>query len=129
MTQSAANILADYLISEGIGNEGGQTPVAIWVSLEQEEPAESITVYDTGGEAPDTKEANVYRKTIQVRVRSDDYLSGYARQELIRNKLLGVNPISAIIRAFMLSDITAIGRDDKERFLFTANYMFLIKGV
>lgn len=123
-----AHIIAKHLQSAGFGTLGAETGEAIFVSYEPEEPSEIITVYDTGGENPDTFDQDLLRNTIQIRVKSDNYLTGYEKQKNIRlNLLADTNPVSGIIRAFQIGSINSLGTDDKERFILTTNYSLLME--
>lgn len=123
-----AYIIAQHLESVGFGTIGAESGEAIFISREPDEPSEVLTVYDTGGENPDTFDQDLFRNTIQIRVKSDNYLTGYEKQKNIRLELLAsVNQVSGIIRAFQIGGINDIGTDDKERFLFTTNYSLLME--
>ena len=61
-----AYIIAQHLQSAGFGTIGAETGEAIFVSYEPEEPSEVITVYDTGGENPDTFDQDLLRNTIHI---------------------------------------------------------------
>jgi hypothetical protein len=86
-----------------------------------------VTVYDTGGAAPTGKDGPQLRyPTIQVRVRSDDYVSGWEKADEIQRALFdttsettqgGIN-----VQWVAQGDVNYIGRDDKDRPLFTSNY-------
>lgn len=120
---SPAYTIARYLEAQGFGEWAHN----INVSLEPSEPVECITLYDTGGSDPDTDDQNLFNKTIQIRVRSLDYLGAYSKLEQIRDLLIN-NTITGINAIWMQGDILYIGRDDNDRHLFTTNFRLLIQG-
>lgn len=126
--------LAQYLADNGVGARGGDADWGIHVAREPIAPSNVNTLYDTGGSEPDVIDISLRVVTIQVRTRSVDYAVGAAKQEEIFNLLAqpdavtGVAPIERSIGAhryigiWLTGDITYIGRDDNDRFLFTSNY-------
>lgn len=126
--------LAQYLADNGIGARGGNTQWSIHVSREPTEPDDAITLYDTGGSEPPAINLNLRDHALQVRVRSVDYVEGMAKQNAIFDLLaqpdavIDGDPLERNIGAhryigvWLTSEITAIGRDDNDRFLITANY-------
>lgn len=123
---SPAFELANYLGGQGIGSPGSETDWGIFVGKEPPNPDSVITLYDTGGSAPLLYDENLRRPTIQVRVRSFNYLDAVAKQEAafgVLNKVIGqVIGDHQYLGVWMLSDIISIGRDDNDRYLLTANY-------
>lgn len=126
--------LAQYLADNGVGARGGNADWGIHVSREPVEPANVNTLYDTGGSEPDVIDISLRVKTFQVRTRSADYLAGNAKQEEIfallaqPDGVLGVTPLERNIGTHryigirLTGEITYIGRDENDRFLFTSNY-------
>lgn len=123
--KSPAHDLAIYLTGHGVGTFGA-LPGTISVGVEPADPIEVVTLYDTGGEPPDTVELDLLRPTFQVRTRTLTYAAGWIKQEQIRDLLILPGRIvtadSAFVEIDMVSDIAAIGRDENSRFLMTANY-------
>ena len=121
--KSPAHDLALWMASEGVGTFGN----TIHVSREPISPDDVVTLYDTGGSAPLLSDhAELRDHTIQVRVRNTDYPAGYEKQQEIARIIQGLEPFVTddyeYTGIWMQSDIIAIGRDDNDRFLFTANY-------
>jgi hypothetical protein len=120
--KSPAHDLAGYLAANGIGT----FPGTIAVHVEPADPANVVTLYDTGGEEPDTDELDLMRPTFQVRVRNADPVACYAVQEAIRNLLMlpgrVVTADSVFVMIIPSSDIASLGNDDTNRFLTTLNY-------
>lgn len=120
--KSPAHDLAIYLSLNGIGT----FPGTISVHAEPADPPNVVTLYDTGGQEPDTDQLDLMRPTFQVRVRNTDPVAGYAIQELVRNLLMLPGRIATADSAFVVitpsSDIASLGRDDNGRFLTTLNY-------
>lgn len=123
---STAYEVALFLASQGVGTLGGDTGWCIGVGREPITPETAVTVYDTGGEDPDTDEQDLLRPTFQVRVRSSSYLNAYDKQEEIRDLLLPpsrfVMGSSLYVGVWMSSDVLSIGQDDNDRHLLVANY-------
>lgn len=122
--RSLAHDLAAYLHDQGVGTFPHTTGWAINVAHEPGDPADSITIYDTGGEGPDTDQLDVERPTIQVRVRSDSYPDAYAKHQAIRDMLI-FGPLDleeSVVRLVQTSGPFSLGLDDKNRHLLTANY-------
>lgn len=123
---SPAHDVALLLVAGGVGTLPWTTGWAVSLALEPASPDNAVTVYDTGGQDPDTDELDLKRPTFQIRVRSKSYLDAYAKQVEIRNLLIFQQPIVAADSVFvgisMTSDILAIGRDESSRHILTANY-------
>jgi len=125
MTSPAYN-LAQHLETKGVGTFGGSSSWAISVSREPVEPDDAVTLYDTGGAAPVLFNEKTRDETIQVRVRSKDYLSAYNKHDeifgflnAIINETIGGDDF---IGVWLQSDILNVGRDDNDRQILTANY-------
>jgi hypothetical protein len=120
--KSPAHDLAIYLASQGVGSYPG----TISVNVEPADPVDVVTIYDTGGDSPDTDQLDLLRPTFQVRVRSMDPEAGYEMQERIRDLLMLPGRIVTVNSAFVVitptSDVAHIGRDDNDRHLTTLNY-------
>lgn len=120
--------VAQRLAALSLGTVGADAGWSIAVSREPIAPATAITVYDTGGGPVDTDDQDLGSPTVQVRVRSTDYLAAYAKQEAIRQALILSGFTGAGRRyysAAAISGILAIGRDDADRFLLTQNFQLL----
>jgi len=127
---SPAHELALYLVELGVCSAFGED---VHVDREPATPADVVTLYDTGGVEviPDIE---LHTATIQVRTRSTDRQAGYELQELIAAAFLKPRAIadglpvefdaggSRYIAFAARGDIVALGRDDNDRVLFTANY-------
>ncbi len=119
---SPAHDIALYLVANGVGTLPYTSGWAVSLALEPANPDNAVTVYDTGGQGPDTDELDLKRPTFQVRVRSASYVTAYAKQQAIRDLLILTQPIGDFVGIEMTSDILAIGRDESSRHLLTANY-------
>jgi hypothetical protein len=124
---SPAVELAQHLAAEGVTAAfGGSAAFSVHVSREPVEPSDAVTLYDTTGRDLIDVEEQFRRPGIQVRTRSLDYQDGYAMQQAIFEEL--ALPTSRQIGAHwyvsigLVGDILSIGRDDRDRFLLTANY-------
>ena len=123
---SPAYLVASYLDSVDQGTLGTD----LFVSTEPAGPDSTVTLYDTGGQEPEPDQ-DLWRPTIQVRVRDKDYLAAYGKQQSIRDTLIGPPGFTQggyrVLGVFPSSDVIAIGRDDNDRFRLTLNYRLLIK--
>jgi len=90
---SPAHDIALYLQSLSFGTLAASSGWAIAVAREPVAPDTTITVYDTGGQGPDTDELDEFLPDIQVRVRAPDYIAAYAKSEGIRAALTLTQPI------------------------------------
>lgn len=123
---SPAQEIAFLLAIEGFGVVGAMSGWSISISGEPAEPATAITIYDTGGQAPETDEMDVLRPTFQVRVRGPKYSDAYEKQKAVRKFLTKHAPVVIAtvqcIQFVMTSEIMSLGRDDNDRHVLTANY-------
>ena len=85
-------------------------------------------LYDTGGPPPDEAVMGTYYPTFQARVRdgAGGYKTGYALAQSIRNALHGLTQQTVngtrYIYMYATSDILHVGKDEKDRPLFTINF-------
>lgn len=128
---SIALAVARLIEGQGLGVIAG-TDANQWsinIGEEPEKPANTITIYETGGAGPDTDEMDIDRRTMQVRVRSARRANAYERMSLVRRYLLTSPVKTAEGRAFFSfivdQDIAEIGKDDSNRVLFTMNFTTL----
>jgi hypothetical protein len=128
---SAAVDISGHLAANGIGSFAGN-PSHVWsinVAREPVEPANCVTVYDTGGQGPDTDELDIHQPTIQIRVRSKVYIEGYEKQRVIQSVLHSIRQTTIGLTNYLScvaeTDITYIGASDNDFYLFTANYRIL----
>lgn len=123
--QSPAYDIAMLLQSEGVGSFGSSSGWSIAVGSEPMSPHTTITLYDTGGLEPDTEQLD-RRPSFQIRVRGHDYLAARSKMEEaigILQAKTGVTLNGTRYLSFELqSDVVCLGKDDSERFLFTANF-------
>lgn len=110
---------------EGFGALGGTSGWPVYVGREPLQPVDVVTVYDTGG-LPDPLVDNIEEPTIQVRVRCDSYIDGWAKADEARRDLqseIGY-PVAGgqVVQWIAQGGVTYIGRDDNERALFTCNF-------
>jgi hypothetical protein len=126
MANSPAHDIALYLATSGIGALYGTTPWAINHNGEQVQPPDTITIYDTGGDHPDTDELDIDRPTFQVRVRARVLAQGWQKSRDIRDLLILDQPIICATSRFdlivMVNDFGSIGTDNSNRHILIANY-------
>lgn len=120
------------LIAAGVVSS---TPTADWavhIGREPKTPNKVVTIYDTGGRAPNPKWLLDY-PNIQVKVRGAP--NGYAEARLkairIKDELLGITSLDVNgnrwVSVTMAGDITLIGYDENERPMFAINFRLIIQ--
>ena len=124
--KSPAHDTALFLADLGdFGPFGGGVAWSVYVGREPLTPVDVVTVYDTGG-LPDTLVDDVQEPTIQVRVRAADYVQGYAKAQAARRALQAAMGVAIeggqVVQWIGQGNILYIGRDDRDRCLFTDNY-------
>lgn len=133
---SPADEIAGWLAAERItGERGGNADWSVHVSREPETPDNVVTLYDTGALDPLAVDPDIRAPQVQVRVRSFDYAQAWETQEQIRAALVQPSAglvVGATLERIMgssryvtihpIGDILAIGRDDSDRHIITANY-------
>lgn len=131
--KSPAHALSDLLSTSGLGSTlSSATSWRITTGRQVESPDSMITLYDTGGSAPNPA-FRINYKHIQVRVRGskDNYSDAYIKINDICEFLNGITPqdlgdnhYSGII---MLGDVIAMGYDANSRPEFVANFRCFVE--
>lgn len=121
MSNSPADDIKDYIED----NTDLVFGTDLFVAAEPKDKDNVVTIYDTGGFDADPKFA-LDSPTIQIRVKNNIYKTGYLVCEDIKNQLLyftkqSIND-SEYIGIWQQGDITPIGRDENNRFIFTMNF-------
>ena len=111
----------------GFGAFGGSTGWPVYVGREPLTPVDVVTCYDTGGAAGPL--VDLRTPMVQVRVRAENYDEGWQKANEAYAALVQVTR-QAVTDASILAwapsgDVTYIGRDDKDRPLFTVNFEML----
>jgi hypothetical protein len=123
---------AIYLAAQsGFGALGGSAQWSVFIGREPiDTPVDVVTVYDTGGQPPALKSGPQLRyPSIQVRVRAADYSAGWQKANDVMTSLF--TPTGQIVTGGVnvawtaQGDINYIGRNDKDRALFTINYQMI----
>lgn len=120
---SPAVDIATILETYSIGTIGDD----IHISALPDKPDACISVYDTGGFAPQSSYKYDY-PTVQVRIRGTigGYVTGYSKAESIKNLLHDLHGqswgVSWYIGVWAMSDILFLGHDDKNRPEFSVNF-------
>lgn len=119
---SAAHDVSLYVASLGLGT--------VYVGAEPANHAATLltTIYDTGG-TPTENWAGYQDLTLQVRATASSYVAGYDRCADIRDALIA--PTNAdfgdwrYTGFWLISDVAHIGRDDRNRNIFTVNFRLM----
>lgn len=100
----------------------------IFIGKEPEKPDFCATTFDTGGIEQNAK-LNDEMSTVQIRLRSPSYETGYERLQKIRLALEGISSYSngadLIQGIWVQAPVTFIGRDKSNHPLFTLNLRIL----
>lgn len=124
---SVALAVAKLIELQGFGTFGSRDTgsFSINVGEEPDKPDDTITIYDTGGDGPDTDEMDIDQATIQIRVRSHIRYNAALKIKSIRNYLMSKITKTYESRRFfafiVTTDVAEIGRDDNKRCVFTLN--------
>ena len=123
---SPAHDLALKLDAEYVGVFGSASGWSLAVSTEPDAPVTTITLYDTGGQAPDTDEQDLARPTVQVRVRSESYTDAYSKHMEVRSVFAAISgeQIEGHVYVFVLpeTEVVHIGNNENDQVLLTCNY-------
>jgi hypothetical protein len=123
-----AKDVRDILVAAGVGQVGGSAAWGIFYPNEPDAPTEAITLRDTGGRDPEylLDDSTLAYPLVQVRVRAQDYDTGYAKAKEIEAALGGRAPETVNgtpYAGFWQTGATNhIGADAQERPLFTLNF-------
>ena len=131
--RSPAHDTALYLADlPDFGSFGGSTGWPLYVGREPIDPVDVVTVYDTGG-GPAVLIPDLRAPNVQVRVRSAAYNDGWQKANEAYEALAvpaGVTVQDGVILSWVAQgDINYIGRDDRDRSLFTCNWQVMRDGV
>lgn len=126
-TESPAAHMKDLLLTKGF-LFGGQADWAVYIGKQPDKtPARAVTIYDSGGLAPNPRWLLDY-PSVQVRIRGsvNDYDIAYKKARQVRDLLLGVPSYTAnngdrIVHVNGIGDIAFTGFDDAVRPEFVFN--------
>jgi len=99
----------------------------LFISEMPDTPSDCVCIYDTGG-APAEPHITYERPTFQIRVRGDrgKYQDAYDLAQAIKVELNGIHnatiTTSRYIAIWLVSDIIAVGYDEKHRPLLSINF-------
>ncbi len=113
--------IKDFLVSQQAGEFG----VDLFIGKEPSDPANCLTLFDTGGGEQNAKLA-LDDTDLQIRVRDVNYLDGYAKLNSVKLLLEGkesfVVNANKYIGIWATSNIAFMKRDENDRSIFTANF-------
>ena len=130
-TAPPSDAVRTILETNSIGTFASHTGWGIYIGITPNEPNTIISIFDTGGLAPDPA-LDINYPGFQIVVRSDtnDYTGGWAKAQQIKDKLLGLpsQTINGDVWAAitMNSDILYLGQDDLFRSMFSLNFSAII---
>lgn len=128
--------LKDVIVAAGVGQFGGSADWAIYIGDEPPTPDNVISLFDYSTEdVADTDLADgsraVDRMRVQVRIRALAQMDAHAKFQQIQTVLQSTSPFGNVEGADAVryvkfipleSGPMPIGRDDRQRFMFTRNY-------
>lgn len=138
---SPAQVIAALLVAEGLVTRPSQNlDWPVQVGTEPKQPDNTVTIYDTG-EDQDSRSMNGNRTswpTIQIRIRSEDYPTGWDKGIAIQELLDSVANASAAVgtdiwhiqTVHVISALVPIGRQEENlRYLFVINAALNLQNV
>ncbi len=132
MPNSPAEGIKDLIVTEGLATFAATSGWGIFIAREPLSPDTVITVYDTGGLAPDPKWLLDY-PSVQIRIRGakGEYQAAYVKARQCRDTVLGCPSLDLNgdrwVSIVGLGDIISLGHDDNERPQFTTNFRLIIQ--
>lgn len=131
MSNAPSRDMKDLLVAASVGVFGVNPDAdgwSIFIGNEPDEPDNTITIYDTPGEAPHPKFRLDYPR-FQVRVRCRTYDAGWLKIEEVKSALLGLP--SQTINGTIYEGIWAVTesafllRDGRNRSVFTSTWRII----
>lgn len=122
---SPARDALDYAVAQGLLTLGATSGWGGYAHIEPATPDTVATFYDTGSFGTADYDVNIYRPTINIRVRANDYNDAYDKAYALMNEFISVNEFTVnsqrYFRADVISEPSFIGRDDNDRNIVTIN--------
>jgi len=107
------------------GENPNKALFSIYIGKEPAIPDNTVTLYDTAGEAPNPKWLLDFPR-LQVRVRAKAYEAAYNQCEAVKSRLLGLpsQDLGGIryIGVYIVMDTAFLMVDENQRFIFTTTY-------
>lgn len=114
-SQDTRQILIDNGISSSL----------IFLGQEPDTPNTVITIYDTGGDAPNPKWLLDF-PTIQIRSRSKQYQTAYSNLINCRDIILGIDKLVVSTTTYVgfqqSTGVLGLGKDEKDRYMLSINF-------
>lgn len=131
---SPADVAGDILIGAGLCvlANASDTQWTLKVGKSTGEPDQTITMYDTGGQAPNPRWA-VDFPTIQAMVRGkpNDYSATWQRARAVRDALLGIDSVTIgsdrWVSVTCPGDVGFVGYDDSQRPMLSVNFRIILE--
>jgi len=124
--------IKDILVAKGLGTFAATTGWGIFIAVEPVSPDTAITIYNSGGSAPNPVWLVDY-PSVQVRVRGtvNGYQAAYSKMVAVRDTLLGY-PSSDLngdrwVAVNQIGELVELGQDDSNRPLFVVNFRLIIE--
>ena len=122
--------LKDILVNAGVGTFAATSGWGIYISKEPASPDTVITLYDTGGSAPEylLDGTDMFRPNLQVRVRGEPggYMEAWSKAKEVVDALARLEPqtINGTFYAgvWQQTDIAILQYDDNDRPILTVNF-------
>lgn len=141
LTHSPAHVVRQLLIDLALGVATDGEPWVVKASAEPDVPDEVITVFDTAGQSDGRVMVDgelQEHQGIQVRIRSKDHPTGWARADRVQSELarnvydrtVHVGSEAYLVHSLnQIGPILALGKDspNSKRSLFTVNMVVSLK--
>lgn len=116
-----------YLQTNGVGT----LATNMFISTFTGSPDNQIMVNHTGGVEPD-RDQPLGRPTVQIMVRNTDYKTGFTKArdifDLLHQKFAIIKTANTdVMKCDALQEPTYLGLDVEGRYLFTCNFVFVVR--
>jgi hypothetical protein len=123
--------MKNYLVTNGVGTFG-QNPTAsgwsIFIGKEPDRPDNTVTLYDTPGDAPNPKWLLDFPR-FQIRVRNNKYELAYNKAEEVKSWLLGLpsQDLGGIryVGIYVVIDTHFLQTDESARSIFVSTWRII----
>lgn len=125
-------LIKDVLVAAGICEYATATAWSLWIGKQPGNPIKSVTLYDTGGLAPNPKWILSY-PSVQGRVRGNvnDYEAAYNKAQEVFNYLVGIESqdvgVDRLVSITAIGDVSYVGRNDSDCPEFVFNLRLIVE--
>lgn len=132
---AAAVDIKDVLVAAGVGAFAAHSGWGIFIAVEPVAPDTAVTVYDSGGFAPqyvmDNSIDPLDHPTVQVRVRGNTYLTAHAKMlevvAALDHKTHFAQGGTSYQAVFRMGDPMFLEKDESDRSVWVVNFRVIRK--